>query len=295
MGTGDPDLYKGFTWRFWSLINYGAGRMGVVLPRSVFSSKGSADFRRETFSSGIVEDLTNLLNRQRWVFDEVHAQYLVTLFCLKKLKSDAGTTLAIRGPYSSKKDLDAGKLMTPVQFTLQEVFSWTATAALPLLPDDFAAEIFAQLRRAPNLDYDDKTGWRTRPYRELDATNDKKYMEMTGQPEADWWPVYGGESFKIWQPDTGKYKAWAKPERVLKRLLSKRARGHRNKRSVFFEFTKAWVDDESTYPTIGPRIAFHDVTNSIDYRTVMSSLIPPNVVVQNSAPILLWPRGDEKG
>ena len=56
MGTGDPDLYKGFTWRFWSLISDGAGRMGVVLPRSVFSTKGASEFRKDVFSRGTVED-----------------------------------------------------------------------------------------------------------------------------------------------------------------------------------------------------------------------------------------------
>ena len=62
MGTGDADLYKGFVWRFWALINEDVGRMGVVLPRSVFSAKGASKFRQEIFSSGTVEDMTNLVN-----------------------------------------------------------------------------------------------------------------------------------------------------------------------------------------------------------------------------------------
>ena len=34
MGTGDPDLYKAFVWRFWELVSRSGGRIGVVLPRS---------------------------------------------------------------------------------------------------------------------------------------------------------------------------------------------------------------------------------------------------------------------
>ena len=44
MGTGDPDVYKAFYWRFGTPGgHYGMGR--VVLPRSAMSAKGSAEFR----------------------------------------------------------------------------------------------------------------------------------------------------------------------------------------------------------------------------------------------------------
>ncbi|MCY3796777.1 MAG: hypothetical protein OXG84_03145 [Chloroflexi bacterium] len=294
MGRGDPDLYKGFVWRFWSLIAEGVGRMGAVLPRTVFSASGSADFREEIFASGTVEDMTTLINRLHWVFDDVHAQYLITLFCLRKLEPDAETMLVMRGPYSNEKDFAIGKLRKATPFILNDVFTWTNTAALPLLPDDFAAEAFAQLRQAPNLDLNDGVSWRARPYAELHATNDKKFMEVVDEPEDDWWPVYKGASFEIWNPDTGIYYAWAKPKKILERLLSKRSRGNRNRRSAFSEFGKEWVEDDTTYPGFKPRIAFRDVTNSIDYRTIYAALIPPNVAVQHTAPVLAMPRGDEK-
>lgn len=40
MGTGDPDLYKAFCWRFWNLVCEDGGRIGVVLPRSALAAKG---------------------------------------------------------------------------------------------------------------------------------------------------------------------------------------------------------------------------------------------------------------
>ena len=49
MGTGDPDLYKAFCWRFWRLTAVDGGRIGVVLPRSALSAKGSTEFRRTIF------------------------------------------------------------------------------------------------------------------------------------------------------------------------------------------------------------------------------------------------------
>ncbi len=47
MGTGDPDLYKAFCWRFWYLVHANGGRVGVVLPRSVWLTKGSEILRKQ--------------------------------------------------------------------------------------------------------------------------------------------------------------------------------------------------------------------------------------------------------
>ena len=49
MGSGHPDLYKAFCWRFWFLAAKERGRIGVVLPRSVLAAKGSEEFRRVLF------------------------------------------------------------------------------------------------------------------------------------------------------------------------------------------------------------------------------------------------------
>lgn len=293
MGTGDPDLYKAFVWRFWSLNGEKVGRLGVILPRSVFSSRGSTEFRREIYATGSVEDLTSLVNNRKWVFEEVHPQYSIVLFSLRKLKPGSESTLPMRGPFSSRATYDVGMLADPIRFRLPEILGWTSTAALPLLPDKFAAECFTQIRQAPNLDHDGKSGWRARAYFELNATNDKKYMELVAERQCGWWPVYKGASFDIWEPDTGTYYAWAKPDKVLKRLYSKRIRGNRHRNSVYSEFQKEWVEDESTYAAFKPRIAFRDIARSTDQRTVRTALIPPNVVVQNTAPFLLWPNGDE--
>lgn len=72
MGTGDPDLYKAFCWRFWNLAAAEDGRIGVVLPRSALAAKGSAEFRIAVFSEAANVDVTMLLNNRQWVFPEVH-------------------------------------------------------------------------------------------------------------------------------------------------------------------------------------------------------------------------------
>jgi hypothetical protein len=62
MGTGDPDVYKAFYWRFWELLSDNTGWAGVVLPRSAMSAKGSAQFRERAFTEGRVHDLIMILH-----------------------------------------------------------------------------------------------------------------------------------------------------------------------------------------------------------------------------------------
>jgi hypothetical protein len=75
MGTGDPDVYKAFCWRFLNLVSSEGGRMGVVLPRSALAVKGSTPFRMEILEKAESIDITMLVNNRRWFFEDVHPQH----------------------------------------------------------------------------------------------------------------------------------------------------------------------------------------------------------------------------
>jgi hypothetical protein len=89
MGTGDPDLYKAFCWRFWQLVAADGGRIGVVLPRSALAARGSEEFRKVVFSAAADLDITMLLNKGQWVFPEVHPQYTIGLVAITRRDSTA--------------------------------------------------------------------------------------------------------------------------------------------------------------------------------------------------------------
>ncbi len=298
MGTGDPDLYKAFCWRFWQLACINSGYIGVVLPRSVWSVKGSSLFRQTVFHEGLVEDLTYLLNNNGWVFEDAHPQYTITLSALKKAPTHWEQPIPVRGPYNSFERFRAGTAYPPVEFPLDGVLSWTDTAALPLLPSEESAAVFMQLRKAPRLDLDEKGQWRARPHTELHATNDKKLIDLSEDRSADgYWPVFKGESFDIWENDRGVYYGWADPEVMLPHLRDKRVRSRNNRRSPFSELvadhSPEWFADQETLPCMAPRVAFRDVSRATDMRTVRAALIPPRVFITNKGPFFLWPRGDE--
>ncbi|HXF44774.1 MAG TPA: hypothetical protein VNK91_01515, partial [Burkholderiaceae bacterium] len=231
MGTGDPDLYKGFTWRFWTLAAADGGRIGVVLPRSAMSAKGSEAFRKTMFAAAKTIDLCMLLNTNRWVFD-MEPRYTIGLAAIEKRAAGGDADVLLRGPFASLARFDAGARNAPYRVTGSEVGSWSDSASLPLLPSEQSIEVFAQLRRAPSLDVNDPKQWRARPHRELDATNDQALMDLESAVRpSGYWPVFTGESFDLWTPDTGKYYGWADPAELIPHLFNKRLRGARLARS----------------------------------------------------------------
>ena len=115
---------------------------------------------------------------------------------------------------------------------------------------------------------------------------------MTG--DVRYWPVYKGESFNLWNPDTGIYYASADSVAITEHLQQKRIRQHRHTRSSFSEFSKQWINDATTLPCLKPRIAFRKVTNSIDSRTVQVALVPAEIVIADHAPYLLRIEGTEQ-
>ena len=151
MGTGDPDLYKAFCWRFWHLTAAEGGRIGVVLPRSALAAKGSTPFRHTMFERSARVDVTMLLNNRNWVFPEVHPQYTIGLTCITH-GSPRERSIRLRGPFASQEAFHEGVTKSAAAFDREDVLAWNDTASLPLLPDADSVAVFAQIRKAPRLD-----------------------------------------------------------------------------------------------------------------------------------------------
>ena len=295
MGTGDPDFYKAFCWRFWRLVVENGGRIGVVLPRSALAAKGSADFRLTVFGRSVKVDVTMLVNNRQWVFPEVHPQYSIGLVVVVRRAGDEETRLRLWGPYSALTRFQANVVREPVSFFGADVRKWNDSASLPLLPHHDSVEVFAQLRKAPRLDLDVPSQWRARPDAELHATSQKSLMDLESEQCPDgFWPVYKGESFDLWNADTGRYYAWADPEPALQWIQTKRLRAGRGRRdSPHREFDLGYLRNPATLPCFRSRVVFRDVSRATDSRTVRAALVPPNVFITNKGPYFLWPRGDE--
>lgn len=292
MGLGDPDLYEAFCWRFWHLAREG-GAIGVVLPRSALSASGSAQWREAILDGGAFGDVTMLLNTGGWVFDDAEHRYTMALVSVRKGQEFAGS-ICLTGPFPNYAGyLAAIRRLSKAEFSADDLRSWSSGASFPTLPSARSLEVFLKLRRHPRLDADGY-GWRARPMREFDATNDKRHFEFGLEDTDGHWPVYKGASFNVWQPDTGTYYAWADPDHVTQVIQQKRIRQQRQARSAFSEFDADYIADPDTLPCWYPRVAFRDIARATDTGTVIAALVPPEIVMTNKAPYLLWPEGDER-
>jgi hypothetical protein len=292
MGSGHPDLFKAFSWRYWFLLATG-GRIGIVLPRVAWSAKGSELFRHAVFNGSSSVELITLANTRRWVFSEIDPRYTVTLAAIEKGKVADGV-VQLGGPFSSLESLKEGLSRPLSRVHCSDVLSWNESASLPLLPASQSLEVFLQLRRAPNFGLR-ANDWDLRPEQEINAVSQKAMFDLESeeQPEG-FWPVYKGESFDLWDPDTGRYNGFIDPAIAIPWLLAKRRNGARRTDGPHAGTPIAITNDSATLACNRPRIAFRDVTNRTNQRTVIACLIPPLRLITHSAPYLLRRRGDEK-
>jgi hypothetical protein len=302
IGSGDPDMYLAFSWRFWELTQ-SQGAVGVVLPRGAFSNAGSEPFRVKVMEEGTIQDLTLLKNRGNWAFEGMEPRFTIGLFSFQKSEPGPDPTIPIRGPYPDADSFDEGVSQPPYRFEVDRAKSWTDKASFPALPaDSESIGVFKQMADTPPLALNDEDQWRARPTSELHTSQDKtkddgtNLMYFTDDPDDNFWPVYTGKSFNIWNHDTGERYAWADPDVVLDYIQESRENSYQyaGKRSAYYEMDEDWVHDKSTLTCLKPRVSFRDVARATDSRTVIASLVPPNTFLVEKSPFFLWPRGTEK-
>jgi hypothetical protein len=292
MNEGNADLYKAFCWRSWRLIR-GGGCFGFVLPRAALSGSGSESWRTAIYDGGQFEDVTVLLNTGQWVFAGVDGRYTLSLVAVSKGKQTT-PLVHLRGPYASPEAYALGVQGPALEFPASEFRTWATGGSFPLLPTAEAGQAFRQMRTHPRLD-SGMHPWRARPVQgDFNATTDRGQFIANPQTTEGRWPVLSGAAFNLWTPETGEVFAWADPAQVMRVLQAKRANQQRRAVSAFSEFPARWAADPSTLPCRHPRIAFRDVTNRTNTRTVIPVLLPGEVIVTNAAPYLLWPRGLER-
>jgi len=285
---GRPDLYKAFAWRMWQLVRQD-GYVGAVLPRKALEASGMKDWRREMLTKATFTDVTTLTNTDKWVFDEVHGQYTVGLVTIRADKTTTpGRRLPLRGPFHNLAHYQSGITTAGGELDVDEFLGWSDAVTFPQLTGDTALRVFLAIRTHPRLDHDSE-GWSVRGLRELNATDDKDEFEFTETPGV--WPVYKGESFERWNPQTGIVYAWARPDHIIQVLQDRRRNQIRNRRSAFYAMPAAWANDRRTLPVLHPRIAWRDVARATDTRTVIAALIPPNTILVHQAYYLFWRDG----
>ena len=290
--SGDPDLYKAFAERFLDLVREG-GHLGVVLPRTAFAGDGTAPFRERLFSSAGTASLDVLLNSGGWVFPDAEHRYTLVLLATK-VGPAAERTLSVSAVAADREAFERIDVER-TEWTLEQLRVPNPDLAVPLLPSAAAARLYQRIVLLhPRFD-SGKGGWRAVPWAELHVTNDRKsgLLKEPGTVAGEVWPVYGGKSFDLWEPEL--WKRDGELGFVLEPAIGLAELERKRQRSDVWRahFLPDVLRDPRTMPHYRPRILFRDITRATDSRTSRACLVPPNVFAHNKAPSLLWPKGDE--
>jgi hypothetical protein len=284
MDTGHPDLFRAFTWRFIQLACSIDGRIGVVLPGDAFKIAGGADVRERLVAACSSITPQMVTNKAGWVFDDVHPQKLISFLTLSVSKTGGNCVFNLTPEFHGQATWARRAKKDSVNVPLGTMRSYCPSLVVPLLPRTKSFEVIQALMRYPVIISNPVFRVR-RVYADFETSKHDKQYWHDNEAQGDW-PVYTGESFDIWQPDTGSYYAWANAKAILQAAHVKWSRAPRG--SPYADLPKAWRQKVQNHPVHFPRIAFRDVTNRTNTRTLVVALIPAHVITVQTSPWVLW-------
>lgn len=282
LGSGDTDLYQAFAWRSWQLLR-SHGRSATVLPRPAVSGAPLEPWRREILKNGSFTSVCIAINNGHWVFDSpVHAS---KEFAFTVVERGGDGVVRFAGPFATERDFlqGAGQLAA---VPAHEFATWSDVAAFPLIPGPESATVFRAMHHSPTLAAR-RPGWDFRLTNELHSTNDGKLYDFDLSQTVGV-PIFKGESFNLWEPDTGIYYARADAAELRRHLSAKLSVQTRQARSPYLG-----LDFGTSLPMDRPRIAFRKITSNTNQRTTIAALIPGDVAATEGCQIVLRADADE--
>jgi hypothetical protein len=277
IGSGDIDLYKAFAWRNWQLIRH-CGQFGVVLPRAALNGAGTRLWRKEVINNGSFSNVVTAVNTNGWMFANIHGQYAVGL--VSATKGSEVESVRFVGPFFDHHEFTMGR-DDLAEVSVTEFLGWSDSAAFPSLPNQQSVDVFRKLRKYPRFGTVFVSDFRAAA--ELHATQNSDLFNVNLSVARGSVPVMTGSSFEIWQPGYGDLYAKGNDE-TIQFILEKTRNSAKQASSAFFGMEIKGIGD---LPLSRPRIAFRDVTNATNTRTMIPCLIPPGVVLIHPAPYLV--------
>jgi hypothetical protein len=220
-------------------------------------------------------DVQLLTNKGQWVFDRVDGRKLVALVVVKIGRNQSECTYVLRQEFHDEGAWRAVDQSNGVERGGAWLRSYSGGLVQPTLPaGEASVSVIEAMMAAPRTVNHPVLKIR-RVYADVETSRDKDiYVE---EASSKTWPVYGGDSFDIWQPDTGEYYALTTKSKAMERIQRKRMNSQSS--SPYGAMPRDWRADVDTHPALSPRIALPNVTNRTNRRTLLCALIPAQRVL----------------
>ena len=261
----DHNLYKLFLERSYGVLKNN-GLCGLVIPSGIYSDLGTRGLRQLLFEKTRVRSLYSFINK-KGIFEGIHRQFK---FCLLVFAVGGSTEKFLTRFYME----DVAELSADKAFELDLELvrsaspnSWSVIEC----KNKIVAQIFKKMYRHPRLG---SSEWNIQTLREFDMTNDSNLFNSR---KSDL-PLYEGKMIYQFSNNLDAPKYYVQKKIGFEHLL-----GKENKR-VKKELKKA-----GTLTSIKPqldcqryRLVWRDVTNAVDRRTLIATILPPSVFLGNT-------------
>ena len=266
----DVNLYKFFLEKYYTLLKKG-GVAGIVLPASFLLDLGAKGLRNLIFNSTKIISLYNFENKNG-IFEEIHRQYRFITLVFKKGEKTSTFPSAFH-----IRDID--KIATLDQEGLVydiNLIKKTSPDTLALLEckNQFEIEIINKLYKFPLLSEKKEPNWKIRFQREFHMTGDSHLFNTEKKGSI----LFEGKMIHQFNHQYLEPRYWIetlKGKNALLETQEKRIRKEmkKNNKEKNGELNLPELKIDSDYYRLGWR----DVTNAVDYRTLICTILPPGV------------------
>jgi len=197
---GDPDLFKYFVERSWQGVTE-KGRIGLVLPATIWQAQGCTGLRRLLFERASVESLYTFENYRKWAFD-IHSSFKFSTLVFSQKNPGQSHSFPAAFMLRDTQVLE-GKMQDRVVSLNREFIASISPESFALIDNrsNMEVRLIERLHKNfPALGSAD-SGWDVTYRRELDMTNDawlfktRAWMEARGFTRV--WPEKNEEGLWI--------------------------------------------------------------------------------------------------
>ncbi|ELY49838.1 Eco57I restriction-modification methylase domain-containing protein [Natronorubrum bangense] len=299
----ENDLSSLFLERIFQLTKEG-GYVSQVLPGMVFGGAANKDLRTHLLDGTTIESLVTFENKGI-VFPEIHDQFNFGVVVFQ----NSGRTDELKGIFQQVgMDVLGDFENKALRITRQALREYSPEARIfPQLQSQEEVEVLDTIVQYPPIGEEQEDCWYAKPYAELHRTNDTdRFVE--DQSKGDY-PVYQGSNIYQFIYDSTFFDVeppefWSVEEEVDSELSAKARIRQKNKRKLkkalftAFDGSGSQVqfvnnlledhrgselsEDDVLLDCTEYRIVFRDITKFSNERTIVASVIPPEVVCTNT-------------
>jgi len=262
----DTNLYKLFLEQCHNLLRPG-GRCGIVIPSGIYTDLGTKQLREMLFNESQTDTIFGLSN-ERFIFEEVHHGFK---FCLLSFEK-GGKTKSFSGAFRiNPRDAVSADELESFLHSPTKHLALQVELIRRLSPDSISVMEFKtpldvtvaeKMLKFPLLGEEIPGKWNLHLTAEFHMTNDSHLFKS--EPASGRLPLFEGKMIWHFEHQLAEPRFWVSEKEARKAVLGKE---NDNKQKLDYESC---------------RLGVRAVSGSVNERTLVTSVIPPNVFCGNS-------------